>query len=178
MLNAYNETIISGITQVAEVMVSIRRLQNFMMYEEVSTRADRSMIYRKDRPGDKKKKSSENGKAGAGEDEIHNGKLDGEEGSEDGVIKLIGASAKWLVFEKEDALHDINIDVRPGELVAVVGQVGSGKSSLLQVILKELPLTAGTVQVCTSRQLPFRELRAGDRSYTTASHETRVTING
>ena len=37
-------------------------------------------------------------------------------------------------------LSDINIEVRPGELVMVIGKVGSGKSSLLSAILGELTL--------------------------------------
>jgi len=37
--------------------------------------------------------------------------------------------------------------VRPGELIAVVGQVGAGKSSLLNVILKELRLQEGSIKV-------------------------------
>lgn len=134
----------------AEALVSIRRLQSFMMYEEISTRVDRSLVYRKPRADDatkkaKKSKDKSNGKTI--EEEVIP-VVDPE--AENGTIKLSHASAKWLIFEKEETLHDINLDVKPGELVAVVGQVGSGKSSLLNVILKELPLTSGTVQVRTS----------------------------
>ena len=139
-----------GITQVAEMMVSIRRLKNFMLFEEVSTRADRSMVYRqeeqeakKSKKKNKKSKSQENGKAV----EMENGKIDKSPEENLGEVKLEHASAKWLGFVKDDTLHDINVNVKPGELIAIVGQVGSGKSSLLNVILKELPLTAGSVQV-------------------------------
>ncbi|XP_058797685.1 probable multidrug resistance-associated protein lethal(2)03659 isoform X2 [Phymastichus coffea] len=134
-----------GITQVAEVMVSIRRLQRFMMYDEVSTREDRSLIYRKPRADDDKKKNikgkaaSENGKSGNLVVEFDH--------ENEGMIKLEHASAKWLAFEKDDTLHDINLEVKPGELIAVVGSVGAGKSSLLNVILKELPLTSGSITV-------------------------------
>ncbi|XP_014208188.1 probable multidrug resistance-associated protein lethal(2)03659 [Copidosoma floridanum] len=135
-----------GITQIAEVLVSIRRLQKFMLYEEVSTRAHRSMIYRKPREEmdtgkkGKKRKPEENGKAAANtlaEEEVDNS----------GSIKLDNVSAKWLAHEKTDTLAGISLDVKPGELLAVVGQVGSGKSSLLNVILKELPLNSGRVEV-------------------------------
>jgi ABC-type transport system involved in cytochrome bd biosynthesis fused ATPase/permease subunit len=40
-------------------------------------------------------------------------------------------------------LDSITLDVFPGELVAVVGPVGSGKSSLVQAILGEVPLCDG-----------------------------------
>ncbi|KAJ3652865.1 hypothetical protein Zmor_018795, partial [Zophobas morio] len=53
-------------------------------------------------------------------------------------------AAKW------DPLGDVgltNIDfkLRRGELVALVGAIGSGKSSLIYTILKELPISSGTL---------------------------------
>nr|XP_037271029.1 canalicular multispecific organic anion transporter 1-like [Rhipicephalus microplus] len=51
---------------------------------------------------------------------------------------------------KQDHLKAVNLDVRPGSLVGVVGFVGSGKSSLLSGILGEMPCTVGRV-VCTGR---------------------------
>lgn len=42
-------------------------------------------------------------------------------------------------------LDDINLNVTPGQLVAVVGQVGSGKSSLLSAILGEMEKIRGNV---------------------------------
>lgn len=39
------------------------------------------------------------------------------------------------------------MQARPGQLLAVIGPVGSGKSSLLQVILQELPLIEGNLTV-------------------------------
>jgi len=63
-------------------------------------------------------------------------------------ISIKNGNAKWLDYEQEDTLMNINMKVRPGELIAVVGQVGAGKSSLLNVILKELRLQEGSIQVC------------------------------
>uniref|UniRef100_A0A131YIL8 ABC transporter n=1 Tax=Rhipicephalus appendiculatus TaxID=34631 RepID=A0A131YIL8_RHIAP len=51
---------------------------------------------------------------------------------------------------KQEHLKAVNLDVRPGSLVGVVGFVGSGKSSLLSGILGEMPCTVGRV-VCTGR---------------------------
>ena len=44
-------------------------------------------------------------------------------------------------------LLSINLDIPEGSLVAVVGSVGSGKSSLLSAILGEMDKTAGRVNV-------------------------------
>ncbi|KZC06945.1 Multidrug resistance-associated protein 4 [Dufourea novaeangliae] len=56
-------------------------------------------------------------------------------------------NAKWLMDEEEETLKNINIKVKRGELLAIVGQVGAGKSSLLNVILKELPVHAGSMKI-------------------------------
>jgi len=62
-------------------------------------------------------------------------------------VSIENGSTKWLDYEREDTLQNITIKVRPGELIAIVGQVGAGKSSLLNVILKELRLREGSIQV-------------------------------
>jgi len=43
------------------------------------------------------------------------------------------------------ALEDINLTVRKGELVGVLGRVGSGKSSLLSAIIGDMRKTDGEV---------------------------------
>ena len=45
----------------------------------------------------------------------------------------------------------INVQVKEGELVAIVGQVGTGKSSLVSAILGEMQTLQGniTIKVCT-----------------------------
>ncbi|KAF2932969.1 hypothetical protein DAI22_04g042000 [Oryza sativa Japonica Group] len=50
----------------------------------------------------------------------------------------------------ETVLKGINIEVRRGELAAVVGTVGSGKSSLLSCIMGEMDKVSGKVRVCGS----------------------------
>jgi zinc/manganese transport system ATP-binding protein len=46
--------------------------------------------------------------------------------------------------------RDLTVDVRPGEFLAVLGPNGSGKTSLLRVLLGLLPLSHGTVEVSGS----------------------------
>mmetsp|Transcript_13169 Transcript_13169/g.18230 ORF Transcript_13169/g.18230 Transcript_13169/m.18230 type:complete len:1650 (+) Transcript_13169:155-5104(+) len=43
-------------------------------------------------------------------------------------------------------LKDINLEAENGQLVAVIGSTGSGKSSLLHAILGEIPMKGGVVQ--------------------------------
>jgi ABC-type multidrug transport system fused ATPase/permease subunit len=49
--------------------------------------------------------------------------------------------------EGKDILHDINLAVRPGETVAIVGQTGSGKSSLVSLTARFYEGEKGAVTV-------------------------------
>jgi len=50
-------------------------------------------------------------------------------------------------YRDRPILHDINLDVRPGEVVAFVGSSGAGKSTLLNLIPRFWDPTAGRVLV-------------------------------
>jgi putative ABC transport system ATP-binding protein len=58
-------------------------------------------------------------------------------------------------------VDDISVDVRSGEVLAIVGPSGSGKSSLLRLLNRLDEPTSGTVflQDVDYRQIPPRELR-------------------
>ncbi|XP_043284648.1 probable multidrug resistance-associated protein lethal(2)03659 [Venturia canescens] len=127
-----------GITQVAEVVVTIKRLQNFMLYDEIddiTKNRSEGLVVKKE-----KQKGTERT-----EKPVTGSRREGTGG--DGSVVLNNCHAKWLDSASEDTLRGINFKVNPGQLVAVVGQVGSGKSSLLNVILKELPVHQGSVEV-------------------------------
>ena len=65
-------------------------------------------------------------------------------------------------------LHDVNLQVQSGEMIYLLGKVGSGKSSLMKTIYGALPVTSGEAQVLEydltkirRRKLPYLRRRLG-----------------
>jgi ATP-binding cassette subfamily C (CFTR/MRP) protein 1 len=69
-------------------------------------------------------------------------------GKQDVVVLIKGASFSWTPTSKP-VLKNINISVHRGEHVAVVGQVGNGKSLLLNAILGEAVQSEGSTTIST-----------------------------
>ncbi|XP_051154764.1 probable multidrug resistance-associated protein lethal(2)03659 isoform X2 [Leptopilina boulardi] len=67
--------------------------------------------------------------------------------TKENIVELKNASAKWSTICKRDTLNKINFKAMNGLITAVIGQVGSGKSSFFHAILRELPLTSGSLCV-------------------------------
>lgn len=49
--------------------------------------------------------------------------------------------------ESPPTLNNISLEIKKGSLVGIIGHVGAGKSSLLQVILKELEIESGALMI-------------------------------
>lgn len=56
-------------------------------------------------------------------------------------------SVESLLKDGELVLSDINLDVKAGELVYLIGRVGSGKSSFLKTLYAEMPLLTGRGEI-------------------------------
>ncbi|EGG17998.1 ABC transporter C family protein [Cavenderia fasciculata] len=61
------------------------------------------------------------------------------------AIKIEGATMEWE--SGKETLKNINLTVNQGELIAIVGQVGSGKSSLVSSLVGDLSNPAGSIAV-------------------------------
>ncbi|XP_060873208.1 ATP-binding cassette sub-family C member 4-like isoform X2 [Metopolophium dirhodum] len=133
-----------GIAMVAEMLISIKRLQNFLMYDEnknqtvnpsksdkKAANSNRNIIITNKNVSSVNVKYNDNGSP-----QLNN----------IGIV-VNNATAKWTEAQTENSLENINLTVIPGRLVGVIGPVGSGKSSLLQAILRELPLSGGKITV-------------------------------
>ncbi|XP_052184967.1 ABC transporter C family member 10-like isoform X2 [Diospyros lotus] len=70
------------------------------------------------------------------------------QGTKSQAIVIKSANFSWEKNQSKPTLRNIDLEVLPGEKVAICGEVGSGKSTLLAAILGEVPNTRGTIQVC------------------------------
>lgn len=63
-------------------------------------------------------------------------------------------------IERKEVLHGLDLQVRHGETVALIGRNGSGKSTLLSIVARVYRPTSGIVRV-SGRIAPLLELGAG-----------------
>uniref|UniRef100_A0A8C0V5B3 Multidrug resistance-associated protein 4 n=1 Tax=Cyanistes caeruleus TaxID=156563 RepID=A0A8C0V5B3_CYACU len=102
----------SAVERVSESVISIRRIKNFLMLDEVSHFKP----------------------------QLH--------GSNENIILHVqDLTCYWDKSLETPALQQISFTVRRGELLAVIGPVGAGKSSLLSAVLGELPKDKGLINV-------------------------------
>lgn len=57
------------------------------------------------------------------------------------TMPILSVSGLSVRYGKVEALHDVSIDVRPGQIVSVIGPNGAGKSTLLNAVMGALPTT-------------------------------------
>ncbi|XP_061548514.1 ATP-binding cassette sub-family C member 4-like isoform X2 [Phycodurus eques] len=103
----------SGIEKASECLISIRRIKNFLLLEEVAPQ--------------------------------HLGLPVAEK--KDCMLKIQDLTCYWDKMQEAPTLQNVSLTVRPDQLLAVIGPVASGKSSLLSAILGELSPESGVVKV-------------------------------
>lgn len=66
---------------------------------------------------------------------------------ETNVIEMININASWMNDCRSKTLSELNIKIKSGKLYAIIGPVASGKSSIFQLLLGELPIYSGDVLI-------------------------------
>ncbi|BAQ57839.1 ABC transporter ATP-binding component [Lactobacillus acetotolerans] len=64
-----------------------------------------------------------------------------------GEVVFDHVNFKYDPADKDLALNDINLDIRPGETIGIIGKTGSSKSTLVSMIPRLYDVTSGAVRV-------------------------------
>lgn len=81
------------------------------------------------------------------------------------VVEILGAT---VMQEDNIVLRDVNLEIKAGEFVYIIGRVGSGKSSLLKTLYAELPFEGRSgfvagfdLHALRASDIPFLRRRMG-----------------
>ncbi|KAF5283708.1 hypothetical protein FQR65_LT13743 [Abscondita terminalis] len=115
-----------AISKVAELNVSINRLNQFLLHEE-------TQLW---------KQHNNRSTYGSINENDFNLKC-----TQKNAVYMQCGTAKWSDSSTVNTFTNLNIRIKSGSLVSVIGSIGSGKTSLLHAILRELPLLQGTLEI-------------------------------
>lgn len=81
-------------------------------------------------------------------------------------LPLVTVRGLRVAYDETTVLDGVDLDLHPGELVALLGASGSGKSTLMRSLTGFAPITSGTARVAghdvtNLRRGELRQLRAG-----------------
>ncbi|MEN8982284.1 MAG: ABC transporter ATP-binding protein [Planktotalea arctica] len=68
-----------------------------------------------------------------------------EKSPQEPILRVRNITARYR-GTKFDVLHDVSVDISPGQTLAIVGESGSGKSTLARVITGLLPPSGGSIE--------------------------------
>ena len=79
----------------------------------------------------------------------------------DGNVKIEDVSFSYL--PEQHLIEDFNLDVKPGQRIAIVGPTGCGKTTLINLLMRFYDVNAGSIKVedIDIREMTRKSLRAG-----------------
>ncbi|XP_003399081.1 ATP-binding cassette sub-family C member 4 isoform X1 [Bombus terrestris] len=157
-----------------ETLVSTKRLEQFLLLEE---RSNEGRMLGQIHPSGvlkfkRRKAKEENVESIRMMNGNQNSNLNNVDEQVQVSIILERVSANWVPKQLPPTLCNISMKIENGELCALVGPVGSGKSSILQLLLKELPLGAGRVKLYGK---PFQDVEYDKEGYASNIPNLRIS---
>ncbi len=79
----------------------------------------------------------------------------------DGTVKLENVAFSYVPDKK--LIENFNLDVKPGQRIAIVGPTGCGKTTLINLLMRFYDVNSGSIKVSGTdiREMTRRSLRAG-----------------
>jgi ATP-binding cassette subfamily C (CFTR/MRP) protein 4 len=77
-------------------------------------------------------------------------------------LAVQNVTASWTAYDENSAaeaplFRNLNLDLAAGQNVAIIGPVGAGKTSLLMLVLGEMPVQQGEVRIKKGAQIVYAE---------------------
>jgi len=72
-------------------------------------------------------------------------------------MTVVRVSRAAVAYASREVLHDVSLEVGPGEVVAILGTNGSGKSTLIRTVLGLVALNHGEIELFGTPQRRFRD---------------------
>lgn len=139
---AMNQGFVRGFAEMAETLVAFKRLQMFLEYEEKDDKNQSEIVNADQLETRNLSVLMKNVSASwMSPDIVKKKKISKKVGSYKTAIPLNGIDSRPIT------LQNIDLEIPKGKLIGIIGTVGAGKSSLIQVILHELPLKNGSIGV-------------------------------
>ncbi|KAG6458672.1 hypothetical protein O3G_MSEX010994 [Manduca sexta] len=129
-----------ALSYLAETNVSMRRIEDFLLLDELESIKEKEVY----------KNAKLNSNLVLNGDMLKEKQVEKDRPTPTGLV-LAGVTASWQNDPIVHTLRNITLTAHPGEFIGVAGLVGSGKSSLLQLILGELQPSQGTISLGGSR---------------------------
>lgn len=107
----------NSIALLSELSVSCKRVQTFLELDEIE---QQSIAYHKTNVPSK---------------------------NNEPAISIKQMNAIWTKGLEPPSLNGLSLDVKKGELIAVIGSVGAGKSTFLMSLMNEIQITTGTIEL-------------------------------
>ncbi|XP_039296147.1 probable multidrug resistance-associated protein lethal(2)03659 [Nilaparvata lugens] len=148
LTQTFSGMFVRGFAEISESRVSVRRLQNFMLRSEFRSQVKGPVVIEeKGEKSPEKKEKIEDQAEKIGDDlELNDHRVD--ENANSTLVSIDNVSAAWKPDSSDQpTLDSLSFNVEAGQLVAVIGSVGAGKSSFLQLLLGEMPITKGDIEV-------------------------------
>jgi ATP-binding cassette, subfamily C (CFTR/MRP), member 1 len=150
----------SALSQFASLIVATKRIGAFLKREETSEKLEGVFINTAEAPLDGESciiikngkfawRNEESLSDTLKVEEDHRKKNNTKLSKQKEEVEKDGPDAEKKESSQENSfsLSNVNVDIKAGELVMIVGTVGSGKSSLLMSVLNEIPKLEGSLTV-------------------------------
>lgn len=141
-----------ALSTISECFVSMKRIEDFLLLPE-----DKDLYSKQQLLKQQKKQQSKKAKKFRKVDSVPDVIVDGFTKAPHKIVRIDeNATEKCVIFNNvtamwansQSGIEDVSFEIKGNQFCAIIGPVGSGKSTILHTILHELEIDKGELSVC------------------------------